>query len=299
MTRGLNWKTDGADWPNRRASRFVEAGCHRWHVQRSGQGEGLLLLHGTGASTHSWAGLMPALARHYDVLAMDLPGHAFTEPLGRLNASLPGMARGLSALLEVEQFRPACIVGHSAGAAIALKLATELAPPPRGVIALNGALKPFGGAAAWFAPVMAKALAINPLVYHALAKGGRDPARVARLIEGTGSRPGPDYLENYGRLFGAPRHVSGTLTMMANWDVSGIMPAFARAGLSLHQIVGLNDRAVAPEEAAEHARRFKGFTTERLSGLGHLAHEEDAPRVAEAILAACQPAKAPLRKSGT
>ena len=29
----MDWKTDGRDWPNAAASRFVEAGGVRWHVQ--------------------------------------------------------------------------------------------------------------------------------------------------------------------------------------------------------------------------------------------------------------------------
>jgi magnesium chelatase accessory protein len=28
----LNWDIDGLDWPNRQASRFVDAGGLRWHV---------------------------------------------------------------------------------------------------------------------------------------------------------------------------------------------------------------------------------------------------------------------------
>ena len=35
-------------------SRFVEAAGLRWHVQILGNGPTLLLVHGTGASTHSW-----------------------------------------------------------------------------------------------------------------------------------------------------------------------------------------------------------------------------------------------------
>lgn len=299
MAKGLDWGSDGKDWPNRAHSHFIEAAATRWHVQRAGKGEPLLLLHGTGASTHSWAGLLPLLAARFDTLAIDLPGHGFTQSLRRLDASLPGMVRALKALLAEETFRPALIVGHSAGAAIAVKLAPELDPLPRRVLSINGALKPFGGPAALIAPVMAKALAINPLAARALARGGRDPARVARLIEGTGSHPGDDYLGFYGRLFGNPRHVAGTLSMMANWDVSGIMAPFERAGLRLHQIVGLNDRAVPPGHAEELARRYAGAATERLQGLGHLAHEEDAARVAASIFKACAEADIPSRRSGT
>ena len=299
MAKGLDWQTDGKDWPNQAFSRFVEAGGYRWHVQRAGQGPAVLLLHGTGASTHSWKGLFALLSKSFDVLAMDLPGHGFTTPQNRLDASLPGMVRALKALLIEERFTPANIIGHSAGAAIAVALAPGLAPHAQHVIALNGALKPFGGPAAVIAPVMAKTLAINPLVPRALARGGRDPARVARLIEGTGSRPGPDYLEFYCRLFANPGHVAGTLSMMASWNVSDILPPFERAGLHLHQIIGAGDRAVAPSIAEETARRFKRITTETLTGLGHLAHEEDAPRIADAILSVLTDAELPMRRAGT
>ena len=63
MTRRPDWEHDGRDWPNRTASRFVSAAGIVWHVQVAGEGPALLLLHGTGAATHSWAGVLPLLAR--------------------------------------------------------------------------------------------------------------------------------------------------------------------------------------------------------------------------------------------
>ncbi len=89
----------GRDWPNREASRFVTAGGLTWHVQEAGEGPVLLLVHGTGAATHSWRGLMPLLARDFRVIAPDLPGHGFTDPLR--TPSLPRMARALAELLRV------------------------------------------------------------------------------------------------------------------------------------------------------------------------------------------------------
>ncbi len=72
----------------------------RWHVQRMGEGPPLLLIHGTGAATHSWRGLMPMLARHFTVIAPDLPGHGFTQSPPAHRLSLPGMASDLSQLLQ-------------------------------------------------------------------------------------------------------------------------------------------------------------------------------------------------------
>jgi len=60
--RPLTLEADGADWPNRAASRKLRAGGVDWHVQILGRGPTLLLLHGTGASTHSWRDVAPLLA---------------------------------------------------------------------------------------------------------------------------------------------------------------------------------------------------------------------------------------------
>ena len=100
MADQLNFETDGRDWPHRQASRFVEAGGLKWHVQIMGAGPPLLLVHGTGASTHSWRDLMPLLAERYRVVAPDLPGHGFTQmPASSEGLSLPGMAAGVASLL--------------------------------------------------------------------------------------------------------------------------------------------------------------------------------------------------------
>ena len=48
---------------------------------RSGAGAPLVLLHGIGLSRHSWDPVIPALAGHFDVIAVDLPGFGDSEPL--------------------------------------------------------------------------------------------------------------------------------------------------------------------------------------------------------------------------
>ena len=97
----LNWDIDGRDWPNRAASRFITAGGLRWHVQQFDHADPgapwLVLLHGTGSSTHSWRDVAPLLAQQYSVLALDLPGHAFTSMPRAAEQSLPGMARHVAA----------------------------------------------------------------------------------------------------------------------------------------------------------------------------------------------------------
>ena len=45
------------------------------NYERRGNGEPLLLLHGTGSHLQVWDPVMDMLARVYDVIAIDLPGH--------------------------------------------------------------------------------------------------------------------------------------------------------------------------------------------------------------------------------
>ena len=169
MSAPLNWLTDGRDWPHRESSRFVTAAGLRWHVQQWGQGPALLLLHGTGAATHSWRGLAPLLARDFTVIAVDLPGHGFTQGRPQGGLSLQGMSNALAALLAELGQKPAIAAGHSAGAAIAARMILDGLLPDAAFVSLNGALAtPPGIAALLFSPV-AKLLAASALVPRVFA----------------------------------------------------------------------------------------------------------------------------------
>ena len=183
----LVWSRDGADWPNREASKFVEAAGLRWHVQTMGEGTPLLLIHGTGAATHSWRGLMPILAQHFTVVAPDLPGHGFTKSPSAHRLSLPGMASDVSQLLRLLAVKPEIAVGHSAGAAILARMCVDGKIAPRLLASLNGAFLPFGGMANHLFSPLAKLLVMNPLVPRVFAWQASHAGAVERVIQNTGS----------------------------------------------------------------------------------------------------------------
>lgn len=277
---------EGRDWPNREASRFVAAGGLTWHVQEAGAGPALLLVHGTGAATHSWRGLLPLLARDFRVIAPDLPGHGFTDPLP--TPSLPRMARALADLLRALDARPEIAVGHSAGAAILARLCLDGALAPRLVVGLNAALKPFPGMAGFIFPAMARALFLNPVTPRVFAWSA-DQAAVERLIHGTGSTLDRTGLDLYRRLFQTPGHVAGALGMMAHWDLVPLDRDLSRLAAPLLLIVGGQDRTIAPDVSFGLADRLGGRArVELLRGLGHLAHEERPDLVAALIRAGAE-----------
>jgi putative magnesium chelatase accessory protein len=285
----LVWDVDGADWPNRTFSRFVRAGGLNWHVQVMGNGPVILLIHGTGASTHSWRALAPLLADRFTVIAPDLPGHGFTETPRAEGFSLPGMAAGLSLLLEALGASPVIAAGHSAGAAILARMCLDGRIAPSALISLNGAFLPLRGpSVALFSPLAKVLTAIKPLP-RLVARVAANQGAVERLLADTGSRLEPAGISQYRLLFSNPGHVAATLGMMANWrleilarEIGGLKPA-------LTLIVGGNDGTISPADAGRVQALVSGATIVGLPGLGHLAHEEQPKRVAELIRGAAKP----------
>ncbi len=279
----LDWARDLPTWPLSHLSRRVTGPVHQWHIQEAGAGPCVLLLHGSGASTHTWRALIPRLALDYHVVALDLPGQGFTRLGARHRCGLPQMSADIAQLCQAEGWEPAVVIGHSAGGAIALCL-TELLPGSPRIIGINAALGQFDGIASWLFPLMAKLLATTPLTALAFSAGRAPEARARRLIQGTGSTLDVEGVGYYARLIADRTHVDGTLKMMAQWSVSPLLERLDRIRNTCLFITGDHDRAVSPDVSANAARRMRRATHLRQSGLGHLAHEEDPEAVLGAIL---------------
>lgn len=282
----LSFDREGADWPNRAASRFVSVGRVRWHVQVMGRGPALLLLHGTGAATHSWRDLMPLLAERFTVVAPDVPGHGFTSgrPAGGL--AMPAMAGAVAELLGALGCVPKVIVGHSAGAAIGIRMALDGTVAPAAIVGLNPALLPFPGIAAKLFPRLAKLLFVNPFAPHIFAQIARGPGEVGRfLARSTGSTIDAAGVDYYARLFRDAGHIGGTIAMMAEWDLDSFAARLGDLRVPLLLIHGDRDAAIPASSVDAAGARVGGATVRHLKGLGHLAHEERPAEVAELVMA--------------
>jgi magnesium chelatase accessory protein len=277
-----------SDWPLRAHSHTLLAGGLRWHVQRLAgppRAPVALLLHGTGASAHSLAALALELSGTHEVLVPDLPGHAFTQRPPRAEGlSLPGMAASLGALLQALGVQPTLVVGHSAGAAVAAQLVLDGFAAPQLIVSLSGAWFPPGGVAGWWYAPAARLLALNPLVPHLFAWQAARPSTLKKLLDSTGSQVDATSRRCYARLVGDPAHVAAVLAMMAAWDLPPLVQALPTLSCPLALVAAERDTTVPPEQAHALQRRLSAISqVHLLPGLGHLAHEEDAPQVAALV----------------
>jgi magnesium chelatase accessory protein len=253
-------------------------------VQLAGSGPVMLLLHGTGASTHTWRDLLPLLADHWTVIAPDLPGHGFTDVPPPSGLSLNGMAIGVARLCEALKIVPDYAIGHSAGAAILARQCLDRRLSLQRLISLNGALLPFPGISGHLFGPLARIMALTSFVPQLFAWHVRtDRGLIPRMLAETGSRIDRRGIEGYRLLAGNVVHVRATLDMMAKWDLHTLDAQLGRLQTPVLLVTGDRDHTVPPRKARQAAGMLPNAELRVLPGLGHLAHEEAPAQVARLI----------------
>lgn len=287
MNGGPSWAEWRSRWPNAAASRFVEAAGYTWHVQVAGSGPAVLLLHGTGGGTHSWLRVLPRLAERYTVVACDLPGHAFTDAPPPERLTLPGMAADVAALLAVLGVRPALAAGHSAGAAVLVRMALDgTLPEARALVGINAAIVPPPQLYRFFAGPWLRGLFTGAVASRLAARYAARAGVVEALLRSSGSRVPPLLVSCYEGLATSERHVRAALTMMTQWELEPLLRDVHRLPVPTLLLAGAADRWVPPSAARRVAAYVPGATFEVWERQGHLMHEEAGDATAERVLRA-------------
>lgn len=268
--------------PSEKSNQFVIADGLNWYVEEMGRGPTILLVHGTAASVHSWREVMPLLADHYHVVAIDLPGHGQTVSQSSSNFKLENMGNGVAAVMATMKLEPEIVVGHSAGAAILAYVCARKLLHPQTYMSFNGAFYPFEGwAGSLFSPI-AKLAAFNPFLPRIVSRMA-SRTKVEKLLRDMGSTISPEGVDLYFNLFKQPNHVAAALGMMASWDLTGMDANLARLKPRSVFVAGDKDKAVAPVVADRAAARSRNAKSMHIKGLGHLLHEENPSLAADII----------------
>jgi pimeloyl-ACP methyl ester carboxylesterase len=126
---------------------FASVDGVRTYYRVQGQGPALVLVHGLGLSHLTWAAITDALAEHFTVYVLDLPGFGYSD-------KPPGYASARQEAAFVDRFlatlgiERATVIGHSMGGAVALWLAAEYPARIERVVLVNAT--EIGDAAAVF-----------------------------------------------------------------------------------------------------------------------------------------------------
>lgn len=107
-----------------------------------GTGPAVLLVHGWPASSLLWRAVMPAIAAHHRVIAIDLPGFGASDKPVDVRYDFPLFATAVDGLLSALDVDRVALAGHDIGGPIATHWALRNQGRTRGLALLNTLVYP-------------------------------------------------------------------------------------------------------------------------------------------------------------
>jgi pimeloyl-ACP methyl ester carboxylesterase len=249
----------------------------------------IVLIHGTGASLHTWEGWVRALKGQRRVITLDLPGFGLTGPY---SASFTGpyphdtyqgdafawFVLDVMDTLKVQRF---VIGGNSLGGEVAWRTASLAPQRVARLILVDASGLPFTPAHVPIGFLIARVPVLNrisewllprSLVAQSLAEVYGDPSRV-----------NSDLVDRYFELTlrEGNRHALNVRLqhLQSGEDASRV------AALKLPTLIlwGGKDRLIPPDTAKAFEQKIVGSKLVMFDDLGHVPHEEDPARTAAVV----------------
>ena len=240
----------------------------------------IVLLHGFGASLHTWEPWAQALAKDFRVIRFDAPGSGLSAPDPSSDYSDARSFELLIALMDDLGLQRASIVGHSIGGRIAWTFAAK---HPQRVDKLV-LVSPDGFASPGFeygkAPEVPAVLQMMRVVLpRAVLRMNLKPAYVdpQALTE--------PLLDRYHDLLRAPGAREAMLQRMRQMVLTD--PASRLRTIQAHTLLlwGEQDAMIPLSNAQDYLQAINGSRLVTLPGVGHLPQEEAPDRALEPVRA--------------
>jgi pimeloyl-ACP methyl ester carboxylesterase len=158
-----------ADYPDTilRRTSFVSGGGHDWRIsaletpRETPPPWKIIVITGAPSWAEYWAETMAALPQDRQMVVVDRPGYAASEPLHPVQ-DIRVQAAALAPLLKAERGQKILLVGQSYGAAIASIMAAENPGKAASLVLLSGFFGETGPTSRWLLDVGSKALKVIP-----------------------------------------------------------------------------------------------------------------------------------------
>lgn len=252
----------------------VETGAGRIGCRRAGGGEHVLLLHGIGSASGSWAFQLDGLSAHRAVTAWDAPGYGTSDRISKPTAD--AYADAAAALMDALEIDRAAVIGHSLGALVAARLARRRPDRVGGLVLSSPAA---GHARLTAAERDAKRLARTG-IFERLGPEAHADARAPRMLSADATADQLAHVRHEMAGLNAGGYSDAALLLAAGNLAADV------ATLTLPALVLCGDADVITPPAAVRAvaAAFPGSCPcHELPGVGHASYLE-APRLYNSLL---------------
>ena len=252
---------------------MLQVGPWRLHVRDSGPRDApaVVMLHGFGASLHTWEAWAQALSATHRVIRLDLPGSGLSEPDSANDYTDARSLQLVLALMDQLGVSRASIVGHSIGGRIAWTLAAR--HPERTerlvLVAPDGFASPgfeYGQVAKVPAVLGAMRYVMPKAVLRMnLAPAYADPAFLT-----------DELTTRYHDLMLSPGARDAMFKRLEQTVLTNPVPLLNTITAPTLLLWGAADAMIPVTNAQDYLGAVKGSRLVTLPGVGHLPHEEAA-----------------------
>jgi len=121
--------------------KYAEVNGINLYYETHGSGRPLILLHGGLGSGEMFGPVLPLLAEHHQVVAVDLQGHGRTADIDR-PIDIRLMAGDIAALIDHLRLATPDVVGYSLGGGVALQTAAQYPTKVRRLVMVSANVRP-------------------------------------------------------------------------------------------------------------------------------------------------------------
>ncbi|MFG2312630.1 alpha/beta fold hydrolase [Streptomyces sp. NPDC048566] len=256
---------------------------YRRAYRTAGSGPALVLIHGIGDSSATWAGLIPELARRHTVIAPDLLGHGASDK-PRADYSVAAYANGVRDLLTTLGVESATLLGHSLGGGVAMQFAYQFPERTERLILVSA-----GGVGGEVNPVLRAVslpgahLALSSLRLPGMRLQVRLFLRLMRLLDTDLGLDAPELLNLVDALPDTTSRSAFVRTLRAVVDWRGqavtmLDRCYLTEGMPTMLLWGDRDSVVPVRHAHGAHAAMPGSRLEIFEGAGHFPFHSDPAR---------------------
>jgi magnesium chelatase accessory protein len=246
--------------------------------------QSLVLLHGLMGTAETFRPMLEALPEGVHVVAVDFPGSGESERRDGLDATMSAIADIVLRMLDELQLDRPCLMGHSHGAAVALRIGRTRPEKVRSLVLLSPAHPYFKEGD----PVVRFYLSLpGRLVAYSMPWYPRWVQMIGlRRMAGARSSDTLSRLKPYRDNLRTPGTISHLLRLLRTWheDMAELRMLMRKpVTLATLMLWGDSDKAVPVESASELRAHVERSELVVLPGVGHRPAEERAELTAEIV----------------